>query len=339
MKRLFVLFLALVLVLSLAACGGGGDKKAPSNDDKTPGSSGQQEQNTPDPNEGEDEPDNSAGNISISTASIDGYDLPEAALAYVGTFNKAYNDLYNDGEITFYVKSTKADDDAFDALVDYYASNGGILDEGASTSTTKCFDFSWGRIEAAHFGADEEISAYIILPEYPIADNGGEEDNSAPDEPDNSGNNAESNEGDTWTAESFLKLYGFDAEELKPNHFTSFEELKMADSKQPGKKDSMGSVTINVEKGKTTADDFNAWFEALYAKMTELSDDGKLYYSVAKTVEATPLSELQSGVLWADMPGGLCVITTKVDGSDMTIGISSKYDVELEQYSISITVM
>jgi len=144
---------------------------------------------------------------------------------------------------------------------------------------------------------------------------------------------------DAWTVESFLKLYGFNAEELKPNHFTSFEELKMADSKEPGKKGSAGSVTINVEKGKTTADDFNAWFETLYAKMTELSDDGKLYYSVAKTVEATPLSELQSGVLWADMPGGLCVITTKVDGSAMTIGISSKYDVELEQYSISITVM
>ncbi len=164
--------------------------------------------------------------------------------------------------------------------------------------------------------------------------------NSDTTEPDNMGNNStENNEGDTWTVESFLKLYGFDAEDLKPNHFTSFENLKMADSKQPGKKGSAGSVTINVEKGKTTADDFNAWFESLYAKMTELSDDGKLYYSVAKTVEATPLSELQSGILWAVMPGGLCVITTNVDGSDMTIGISSKYDVELEQYSISITVM
>ena len=168
----------------------------------------------------------------------------------------------------------------------------------------------------------------------------GEENNSGTTEPDNTSNNsAGNNEGDTWTAESFLKLYGFDAEDLKPNHFTSFEELKMADSKEPGKKGSAGSVIINVEKGKTTTDDFNAWFESLYAKMTELSDDGKLYYSAAKTVEATPLSELQSGVLWADMPGGLCVITTNVDGSAMTISISSKYDVELEQYSISITVM
>ncbi len=164
--------------------------------------------------------------------------------------------------------------------------------------------------------------------------------NSDTTEPDNTGNHStENNEGDVWTVENFLKLYGFDSENLKPNHFTSFEELKMADSKQPGKKGSAGSVTINVEKGKTTADDFNAWFENLYAKMTELSDDGKLYYSVAKTVEATPLSELQSGIFWADMPGGLCVITTNVDGSDMTISISYKYDLEFEQYSISITVM
>ena len=168
----------------------------------------------------------------------------------------------------------------------------------------------------------------------------GEENNSGTTEPDNTSNNsAGNNEGDTWTVENFLKLYGFNAEDIKPNHFTSFEELKMADSKEPGKKGSAGSVIINVEKGKTTTDDFNAWFESVYAKMTELSDDGKLYYSAAKTVEATPLSELQSGVLWADMPGGLCVITTNVDGSAMTISISSKYDVELEQYSISITVM
>ena len=147
------------------------------------------------------------------------------------------------------------------------------------------------------------------------------------------------NPGMVHTVKCLVEMGVVTAEDLKPNHFTSFEELKMADSKEPGKKGSMGSVTINVEKGKTTADDFNAWFESLYTKMTALSDDGKLWYSVAKTVEAPSLSELQSGVLWADMPGGLCVITTNVDGSAMTISISSKYDTELEQYSISITVM
>lgn len=320
MKKLFALLLALMMVFALAACGENTDN--PSGNENNPGTSQNGENN----------------DVTVKTATIDGYELPDAALAYVGTLNKAYNDQYNDGEITFYVKSTNADDDAFDALIDYYASNGGTLDAANSTSVEKCFDFEWGRIEVSHFGADEEISAYIILPEYPIADNGGE-DNSGTTEPDNTGNGTENNDVDTWTVENFLKLYGFDAEDLKPNHFTSFEELEMADSKEPGKKGSMGSVTINVEKGKTTADDFNAWFESLYTKMTALSDDGKLWYSVAKTVEAPSLSELQSGVLWADMPGGLCVITTNVDGSAMTISISSKYDVELEQYSISITVM
>ena len=58
MKKLFALLLALVMVLSLAACGGGDDEKTPSSDDKTPSSTQQQEQNTPDPDEGEDEPDN-----------------------------------------------------------------------------------------------------------------------------------------------------------------------------------------------------------------------------------------------------------------------------------------
>ena len=54
MKKLFTLLLALVMVLSLAACGGG-DEKTPSNDDKTSGSIGQQEQNSPDPVEDEPE--------------------------------------------------------------------------------------------------------------------------------------------------------------------------------------------------------------------------------------------------------------------------------------------
>lgn len=324
MKRLLALLLALLMVFLLAACDLGDN---PNKDNDDPGVSQNGE-------------NNNNKNISISMATIEDYELPEVALAYVGTLNKAYNDYHRDAEAHFYVKSKDADDDAFDALVAYYASNGGVLDEEESTSTTKCFDFEWGRIEAAHFGYDEEISVFIVVPQYPIESNGGEENNSGTTEPDNTGNNsAGNNAADTWTVENFLKLYGFNAEDIKPNHFTSFEELKMADSKEPGKIGSAGSVIINVEKGKTTTDDFNAWFESLYAKMTELSDDGKLYYSAAKTVEATPLSELQSGVLWADMPGGLCVITTNVDGSAMTISISSKYDVELEQYSISITVM
>ena len=56
MKKLLAILLALVMVLSLAACGGGDNEKTPSNDDETPSSGQQQEQN--DPDEGEDEQDN-----------------------------------------------------------------------------------------------------------------------------------------------------------------------------------------------------------------------------------------------------------------------------------------
>ena len=57
MKKLFALLLALVMVLSLAACGGGDNDKTPSNDDKTPSSSQQQQQNTPAPDPGTNKPD------------------------------------------------------------------------------------------------------------------------------------------------------------------------------------------------------------------------------------------------------------------------------------------
>ena len=183
MKKILALLTALMLLLSMTACGGGNNVDTPTGGEQPPNSSQQQEPDASEPGvdePGTDEPIGSAGNISISTASIDGYDLPEAALAYVGTFNKAYNDLYNDGEITFYVKSKDANEDAFDALIAYYASNGGTLDEGASTSATKCFDFPWGRIEVSHFGVDEEISAYIILPEYPVTGNTDDPSNGDP---------------------------------------------------------------------------------------------------------------------------------------------------------------
>ena len=57
MRKLFALLLALVMVVSLSACGSGDDNKTPSSDNKTPSNSQQQEQNIPDTNEGEDKPE------------------------------------------------------------------------------------------------------------------------------------------------------------------------------------------------------------------------------------------------------------------------------------------
>ena len=60
MKKLFALFLAMMMVFSLTACGGGDDEKT-SSSDNPPASGQQQEQSTPDPveNEPEETPDNS----------------------------------------------------------------------------------------------------------------------------------------------------------------------------------------------------------------------------------------------------------------------------------------
>ncbi len=150
MKKIVAILLAVMLVVSLVACGsnpgtGRDDEGGKNNENKK--------------------------NISISITSIDGYDLPEAALAYVGTLTKASND----DSTTFHIKSKNADEDAFDALIAYYADNGGTLDEEKSTSTGKYFNFSWGHLEVYHFGVDEEISVEIVLTES--SDNGGEEKN------------------------------------------------------------------------------------------------------------------------------------------------------------------
>lgn len=312
------------MLLSLAACG---DNNSTDPDKETPGTSQSGE-------------NNNNSNIKISTATIDGYDLPDVALAYVGTLNKAYNDYHRDAEAHFYVKSKDADEDAFNALVDYYAANGGTLDEEMSGSVSKYFDFEWGRIEVSHFGVDEEISAKIIVPEYPIADNqGGEENNSGTTEPDNTGNNSsENSDAEISTVEDFFAFYGFNAEDIKPNHFTSFEELEMVGSVKIGKQGSKGIVKFNVEKGKTTADDYNAWFEALHAEMTSLSEDGKLWYTAGTAKEAMTVEELKAEAWWDNSPYSTCYITTNANGKATRINISYSYDVDAEQYKIIILV-
>jgi len=234
MKKLLSLLLVGMMLLSLAACG---------------------KNQTPSGSEGDNHGTSQSGgnnDVTVRIAAIDGYELPDAALAYVGTFNKAYNDQYNDGEITFYVKSTNADDDAFDALVDYYASNGGTLDEENSTRTTKCFDFTWGRIEAAHFGVDEKISAYIILPEYPIADNGGEENKDdikyvmTFEENTNPNPTADTN----WTVN--YKVFEFGETYLKSAYYVyKFDSIEDAEKFITYEKETMGTLNELKRDGTT----------------------------------------------------------------------------------------
>ena len=99
------------------------------------------------------------GSVTISDATMSGHELPAVALKYVGTLDTAYSD----SDKVFFVKAKNASYGAFAALVDYYAANGGTLDEATSTSSGKNFDFPWGRIEASHFGLAAEITIQIVL--------------------------------------------------------------------------------------------------------------------------------------------------------------------------------
>ncbi len=153
----------------------------------------------------------------------------------------------------------------------------------------------------------------------------------------------ENNEAETEEAEDkalsvadFLKIYGFTKEDITPNHFVSFDELEMDGNTPAGKKGSTGYITINADKDATTEEDFNAWFEKLYAKMIALSDDGKLYKDAGKTTEATSLADLQSEAWWAVLPGSSCMFETKLANGSATLHLAYRYDMDLGVYKLSI---
>ena len=121
MKKLFALLLALVLVLSLAACGGGDDEKTPSNDDKTPSSSQQQQQNTPAPDEGEDEPSDpnapvsSIKNLAGRTATKHNAEDAQELLVSMGLPEYPggeilYANEFEEGDGSVYIKDTTLDE-------------------------------------------------------------------------------------------------------------------------------------------------------------------------------------------------------------------------------------
>ena len=153
------------------------------------------------------------------------------------------------------------------------------------------------------------------------------------------------NEGTSETSETedealsvadFLKIYGFAEEDITPNHFVSFDELEMDGSTPAGKRGSTGYITINVDKDATTEEDFNAWFEKLYAKMISLSDDGKLYKDAGKKTEATSLADLQSEAWWAVLPGSSCMFKTELENGSATLHLAYRYDIDLGVYKLSI---
>ena len=143
-------------------------------------------------------------------------------------------------------------------------------------------------------------------------------------------------EDEALSVADFLKIYGFAEEDITPNHFVSFDELEMDGSTPAGKRGSTGYITINVDKDATTEEDFNAWFEKLYAKMISLSDDGKLYKDAGKKAEATSLADLQSEAWWAVLPGSSCMFKTELANGSATLHLAYRYDIDLGVYKLSI---
>ena len=99
------------------------------------------------------------GSVTISDATISGYDVPAVALKYVGTLDNAYSD----SDKVFFVKTKNVSYGAFGALIEYYENNGGSLDSASSTSSEKVYTFSWGTVAATHFGISGEMSVEITL--------------------------------------------------------------------------------------------------------------------------------------------------------------------------------
>jgi len=149
MKKLFALLLALVMVLSLAACGGGDAEKTPSSDDKTPGSSQQQEQNTPAPAPVEDEPEDKGGN----ETDADGWPVADyitAGMKYTGAGKivdastwkqddtivwRVYFDVASVDEVAAYIDALKADGFTYWPLFDD--------EEEQAAGTFSTFGYEW----------------------------------------------------------------------------------------------------------------------------------------------------------------------------------------------------
>ena len=178
-------------------------------------------------------------------------------------------------------------------------------------------------------------------------DDSGTSNQEQTDNTDNSGDTTENGDGggktpeyedNVYTAEEFLSVYGFNKEDIIPNHLISFSDATMDGKKKPGEALSSGYIVITVDKDKTTADDYNAWFESLYSAMTELSEDGKLYKNSMEDKAATPLSELREQSWWASMPGSSCSIITIIKEGTARLTLSYRYDMELGEYQLGITL-
>ena len=69
-----------------------------------------------------------------------------------------------------------------------------------------------------------------------------------------------------------------------------------------------------------------------------LSDDGKLWYTGGKAMEAPTLEDLKAEAWWTTRPGSTCYITVNENGKSTRINLDYSYDLEAEQYKVIILV-
>ena len=326
MKKLLALLLAAMMLLSLAACG---DNTTTDPDKDNPGVS--QSDNEGTTNSGVSGVLHELFDIQQLEGNTAIPDFAKKAIGSLSWCDDLGADSFGKYNYNIYMKEVTRDD------FDTYVAN---LKANAPTNTTEGENFgfywNWGQITGTYF-PDSGTLDVVLTAQGDNQD--GEENNSGTTEPDNTGNNSsENSDAEISTVEDFFAFYGFNAEDIKPNHFTSFEELEMVGSVKIGKQGSKGIVKFNVEKGKTTADDYNAWFEALHAEMTSLSEDGKLWYTAGTAKEAMTVEELKAEAWWDNSPYSTCYITTNANGKATRINISYSYDIDAEQYKIIILV-
>jgi len=351
MKKLFAFLLALVMVLSLAACGGDDDKTPSGSEDKKP-SSQQQQQNTPDPG--------TSGQSEKATVE----DYAASVVDYVKSRHNEATFIYysytTSGLVTVYACDQAPGNSDNCIVTSYWGYNGrqsayerdkeaeliGDNVERASVEVTwndelLCYSYenptnpnSWTAVEshAADYTVAQERGESAAQPQGgDTPDTSGQEETPGTDTPTPS--------DDVETVAGFLAVFGLTEDDIMPAHFISFDDPEMEGRGDLGELDSGGFITINVDKDATTQEDINAWFETIYAKMPELSSDGKLYANFQGTEEATPLADLMANPLWAVMPGGSCAYPYDLPIGTAMLNVATSYDTNTGIYHMSIGIM
>jgi hypothetical protein len=156
MKKIVLLALALVLALSLVACGGNTDTPSGGGNSTTPPAS----------NNGGNTNDSlfdiSKSDVTMLTSSLDKdavfAEIPADMFKGIGTLNSAEisADTISDYKyvvvLKFYVKS---DENAVKTLMDFYKSKGATVEETGNTYNPYSVKFDWGESTEVKFGTFE----------------------------------------------------------------------------------------------------------------------------------------------------------------------------------------